>query len=131
MPRLTRSIPQSASTEPPERNIFVHGLAEAVLRDSDSPHSRHHELEKSPSPDHPDFLEQTDSDSSDDDAVDIPYRIDEEDEPDVSVGISRRTKSSATKQDPGPSVRVRTPAELDAVIETQVEDSEYCIYSSL
>lgn len=32
---------------------------------------------------------------------------------------------------PGTSVRLRTAAELTAAIRDQVEDSEYCIHSSL
>lgn len=123
MPRLTRSIPHSAPTESsaPEKNIFAHGLAEATLNDSDSPHLRQDGLERSPSPNDPHFLHHVDSDSSDDDAVDIPYR-NEEDGTDVRVGVTRRTKPSADKQDLGPSVRDRTTAELEAIMEAQVED---------
>ncbi|CAI7566253.1 unnamed protein product [Penicillium viridicatum] len=122
MPRLTRSIPPSAPTEPsaPEQSIFAHGLASAILKDSDSPHLRQDGLERSPSPNY-----HADSDSSDDDAVDIPYRNDE-DGSDVRVGVTRRTKpsaaNSADKPDPGPSVRDRTTAELEAIMEAQVED---------
>ena len=38
-------------------------------------------------------------------------------------------KPAAQKEDPGPSVRVRTSAERAAIIEAQVEDREYYIHS--
>lgn len=44
---------------------------------------------------------------------------------------TRAPTSEMTELPPGPSVRLRTAAELTAAIRDQVEDSEYCIHSSL
>ncbi|KAJ5253002.1 hypothetical protein N7489_003412 [Penicillium chrysogenum] len=93
-----------------KESIFENHLAEAILKSSDSS-----ELS---SPNYPGSLQGSEYDSSDDDAGDYPYRNDGEDGTQVVI---TRTNPSA-KKDPGPSVRVRTAAELDAVIKAQVED---------
>jgi hypothetical protein len=100
-----------------KESIFENHLAEAILKSSDSS-----ELS---SPNYPGSLQGSEYDSSDDDAGDYPYRNDGEDGTQVVI---TRTNPSA-KKDPGPSVRVRTAAELDAVIKAQVEDGEYHIHS--
>lgn len=100
-----------------KESIFENHLAEAILKSSDSS-----ELS---SPNYPGSLQGSEYGSSDDDAGDYPYRNDGEDGTQVVI---TRTNPSA-KKDPGPSVRVRTAAELDAVIKAQVEDGEYHIHS--
>ncbi|OQE16262.1 hypothetical protein PENFLA_c028G00081 [Penicillium flavigenum] len=95
-----------------QESIFVNNLAEAIAKCSNSS-----ELS---SPNYPGFLQGSDSDSSDDDVVDYPYQPDGEDG--TSASVTTRTNPSA-EEDPGPSVRARTAAELDAVIEAQVEDT--------
>ncbi|KAJ5855107.1 hypothetical protein N7534_007650 [Penicillium rubens] len=96
-----------------KESIFENHLAEAILKSSDSS-----ELS---SPNNPGSLQGSEYDSSDDDAGDYPYRNDGEDGTQVVI---TRTNPSA-KKDPGPSVRVRTAAELDAVIKAQVEDASF------
>ncbi|CAP86767.1 hypothetical protein EN45_048960 [Penicillium chrysogenum] len=96
-----------------KESIFENHLAEAILKSSDSS-----ELS---SPNYPGSLQGSEYGSSDDDAGDYPYRNDGEDGTQVVI---TRTNPSA-KKDPGPSVRVRTAAELDAVIKAQVEDASF------
>jgi hypothetical protein len=62
---------------------------------------------------------ETDSDYHDD----ISYR-------ENTTVLKRMKRTKPTEPDPGPSVRVRTPAELEAAIQSQVEDRESYIQSS-
>ncbi|CAI7602268.1 unnamed protein product [Penicillium glandicola] len=111
--RTTRSNGNVQGPIAPQESTFANHLAEGVLKDSDSSQGLH-DLSSS---DYSASLPHSDSDSSDDDAVDIPYRH-VEDRTDVAT---KRTKPSEQK-DPGPSVRVRTMAEVQAAINAQVED---------
>ncbi|CAG8024602.1 unnamed protein product [Penicillium nalgiovense] len=108
--RFSANVQEQVSQE----SIFTNNLAEAIAKSSNSS-----ELS---SPDYPGFLQGSDSDSSDDDVVDYPYQPDGEDG--TSASVTTRTNPSA-EEDPGPSVRVRTAAELDAVIKAQVEDTSF------
>ncbi|KAJ5973030.1 uncharacterized protein N7479_002948 [Penicillium vulpinum] len=116
------SIPKRDPTESSassEETMLVHGLAEAILKSPDSTLRQYGLDDRSSSPNYPAFL-QPDSDISDEDAGDIPYRNDGEDK--ISVEDTNRMKPSV-EEDPGPSVRFRTAAELEAAIEAQVEDT--------
>ncbi|KAJ6177773.1 hypothetical protein N7519_008234 [Penicillium mononematosum] len=95
-----------------QESIFANNVAKAIAKSSKSSGLS--------SPDYPDFLQGSDSDRSDDDVVDYPYQPGGEDG--TSASVTTRTNPSA-EEDPGPSVRVRTAAELDAVIKAQVEDN--------
>ncbi|CDM37125.1 hypothetical protein DTO013E5_9444 [Penicillium roqueforti] len=91
-------------------SMLTNNLAQAIIKSSDS----------SPISSNP--LQASESDSSDDDATDYPYQTNGEYGTDVAT-MTR--KPAAQKEDPGPSVRARTAAELDATIKAQVEDPHY------
>ena len=95
-------------------SMLTNNLAQAIIKSSDS----------SPISSNP--LQASESDSSDDDATDYPYQTNGEYGTDVAT-MTR--KPAAQKEDPGPSVRARTAAELDATIKAQVEDREHYIHS--
>jgi len=61
------------------------------------------------------YLEPSETDS--DYHYDIPYR--------ENMTVSKRAKRTKPPEpDPGPSVRVRTSTELEAAIQSQIEDRE-------
>ena len=105
---MAHLVPGHDDTQPfnPKQDDFANiaAIAEAALNSCDS-------------------IEQYDSQVSDDGGY---YHLplgDEQGWTNVNVTKSRQPD----KNDPGPSVRCRTPAEVRAIIETQVEDREYCL----
>ena len=102
-----------------QESIFTNDLAQAIMKSSGSSLI-------SSNPDYPDFLQASESDSSSDNANAYPYQTDSEYGTDAVVTTR---KPAAHKEDPGPSVRVRTAAERAAIIKAQVEDREDYIHS--
>ncbi|KAJ5973031.1 uncharacterized protein N7479_002949 [Penicillium vulpinum] len=120
MSHSTRSIAGSDQTERFATNeeTFVRGLAETVLKDSDS--SQLALCDQSSSSNYSDLSQCSDFDTSDDSVIGYQYQNDEDDG--TGVGVMEHTKPSIQKKDPGPSVRLRNANEFRAVMMSQIED---------